>query len=326
MYNSLIIKKMKKFLLSAITIIATGTFVSCNQNVDGLDNSNPNIKKEVYFTSNITKVELPSTRMSGITWDASDSIGIFMFKKTTTTVVEGKSNIKYTTASGGETGAFLPANEIIFFPDNGDEVRFMSYYPYTSGVSTTYNVDVSDQTNQPAIDLLYCFADTVFYDKTTNSDKKVSLVFNHKLTKININIRPGDGLVNSDIANTVVMFEGFNTKANFDLVTGGLSGLNDVKIITPLKMTTAESGYTVSFESIIIPVDDPSSTRIVFDLKNGDEGQQINSDLFTWKFSTEELKSGFEYIYNVTVKRSGIIVDAIIKEWEDGGHKDIDAE
>jgi hypothetical protein len=317
---------MKKFLLSAITIIAAGTFVSCNQNEDGLDNSNPNIKKEVNFSSNITKVELPSTRMSGTNWDANDSIGIFMFEETTTAIVEDKGNIKYTTTTEGENGIFLPAGEAIFFPDNGNKVRFMSYYPYTSGVSTTYNVDVSDQAIQPAIDLLYSFADTVFYDKTTNSDKKVSLVFNHKLTKININIKPGEGLFDNDIKNTVVTFEGFNTKAVFDLTTGGLSSLSDVKTITPLKMSSAVSGYTVSFESIIIPVTDPSAARIVFDLKNGDEGQQINSDLFTWKFSTEELNSGFEYIYNVTVKRSGIIVDAIIKEWEDGGYKDIDAE
>ena len=325
MYNSLILKKMKKHLLSAITIIAAGAFVSCNQNEDGIDNSNSNIKKEVRFSSNITKVELPSTRMSGTQWDANDSIGIFMFEKTAKEIVENKENIKYTTIAGGETGAFLPANEPIFFPDNGDEVRFMSYYPYNSGISTTYNVNVSDQTNQPAIDLLYCFADTAFYHKLS-SGKKVSLVFNHKLTRIIVNIKPGEGLLADDVNNTVVTFEGFNTKADFNLISGALDNPEEVQNITPLKMTTATGGYTLSFESIVIPVTDPSSAKIVFDLKNGDEDLQVNSDLFSWKFSTEELKSGFEYIYNVTVKRSGIIVDAIVKEWEDGGNKDIDAE
>jgi hypothetical protein len=317
---------MKRFLLSAITIIAAGTFISCNQNVDGLDNTNPNVKVEVNFATNITKVELPTTRMSGTTWDANDSIGIFMFEKASTTVVEDMNNIKYVTATGGLKGSFLPADETIFFPDNGDEVRFMSYYPYTSEISTfTYNVDVSDQTNQSAIDLLYSFADAAFYDKET-PDKKVSLMFNHKLTKIIINIRPGEGLEDEDIINTVVTFEKFNTKADFNLITGALSNPTELKTITSKKMTTAANGYKVSFESIVLPVVDPSTTKIVFDLNNGDTGNGINSDLFTWNFNTDELQSGFEYIYNVTVKRSGIVVEAEIKEWEDGGDKEIIAE
>ena len=317
---------MKKFLLSAITIIAAGTFVSCNQNVDGIDNTNPNIKMEVNFSTNITKVELPSTRMSGTIWDANDSIGIFMFEKTSTTIVENKENIKYVTASGGKKGSFLPADETIFFPDNGNEVRFMSYYPYTSGISTfTYNVDVSDQTNQSAIDLLYSFADAAFYNKET-PDKKVSLMFNHKLTKIIVNIKPGDGLTNEYIENTVVTFEKFNTKADFNLLTGDLSNPTELKTITSEKMATAANGYTVSFESIVLPIANPSTAKIVFDLNNGDTGNGINSDLFTWNFNTEELQGGFEYVYNVTIKRSGIVVEAEIKEWENGGDEDIIAE
>ena len=315
---------MKK-LLSVFTIMAAGAFVSCDKNEYGIDNKTPNIKKEVNFSSNITKIELPLTRIAGTTWEKNDSIGIFMFKETSTEIAESKSNIKYTTANGGEVGTFLPTGEIIFFPDNNEKVRFMSYYPYTSDISSfTYKVDVSDQSKQSAIDLLYCFADTVLYDKITNSDKKVSLVFNHKLTKININIKPGDGLVGSDLENTVVSFIGFNTKADFNLISGTLSDPTEKNKITPLKITTAEKDYTVSFESIVIPVANPSDAKIVFDLNNGGDG--INSDLFVWKFNTNELESGFEYIYNVTVKRSGIIVEAIIKEWENGGEKNIYAE
>ena len=316
---------MKKFLLSAITIIAAGTFVSCKQNGDGNDNTKPNRRVEVNFTSNITKIDTPQTKAVDTEWDENDEIGIFMFEESANNIVERKSNIKYYTVSGGENGLFVPDDEVIYFPDNGDKVRFMSYYPHTAAIDEfVYKVDVSDQSKQYEIDLLHSFDTDTKYDKNSPG-KKVSLMFDHKLTKININIKPGDGLTDDDIENTVVTFNGFNTKADFNLISGALSDQSAKAIITPLKISAANN-YKLSFESIVLPVVNSNDATIVFDLNNGDTGEGIENDLFTWKFGTEELEGGYEYLFNVTIKRSGIVVEAEIKPWVEGDITDIDAE
>ena len=316
---------MKKFLLlSTIAVIAAGTFISCNQNDDKTTPSEN--RKEVYFSSNIMKIaHSVRTRMTGNVWAKNDSIGIFMFSETSTDVVEGMENIKYVSTNAGTIGKFEANDVTIFFPDNSDKVRFMSYYPFTTSIeSNTYKVDVSEQEDQSAIDLLYSFDTDTKYDKTT-TDKKVSLVFDHKLTKISINVKPGDGLKVEDLENILVTLEGFNTKADFDLISGTLSNILDVKKITP-SVITAKDEYVVSSEAIIIPTADPSSAKIVFNLNNGDETEEINSDIFTWTFKEIALESGYEYVYNVTVKRSGIVVEATIHNWITGEPENIDAE
>ena len=316
---------MKTYLLlTTITTFAVIAFAACNQHEN--ETTSPDSRKEVKFSSNIVQVDNPSTRATDITWAANDSIGIYMFEESATNVVEEKSNIKYITAAGGTTGLFSPDDVTIFFPDNGDNVRFMSYYPYTADVTNyVYKVDVSDQSVQPAIDLLYSFDVDAKYSKAT-PDKKVPLSFDHKLTKININIKPGTGLEDDDILNTIITFDGFNTQADFNLVSGVLSNPDAPETITLLKKGTAVVNYTASYESIVIPVADPSTTKIVFDLNNGIPGEGKDSDLFTWTFTNDELKSGYEYVFNVTINRSGIVVEAVINEWLSGGSDDVDAE
>ena len=301
-----------------------GAFISCNQNDDEIKPIEN--RKEVSFSSNIIKVTPPTTRAAGDIWHENDSIGIFMFEEAMTNIVEGMGNVKYTTEAGGVKGSFTAANKVIYFPDNGDKVRFMSYYPFTANLTgNTYKVNVSDQTNQPAIDLLYSFDTNAKYDKTS-PDKKVSLVFDHMLTKININVKPGDGLEVEDIENIIVTLEGFNTKADFNLISGVLSDPSDNETtITPL-VITAKGGYVVSSDAIIIPTANPSSAKIVFNLNNGDDTEEINSDIFTWTFKEKALENGYEYVYDVTVKRSGIVVEATINDWTPGESQEIDAE
>ena len=313
----------KNLFLTTITAIAvTVAFVSCQQDEH---EPNSNSRMEARFSTNIVKETPLATRAAGDKWHENDSIGIFMFEEQYTNVVEGMGNVKYTTEDGGKTGEFTATDKIIYFPDNGAKVRFMSYYPYTENIENNiYKVDVSDQTNQPAIDLLYSFNDAAKYDKTS-PDKKVSLVFDHMLTKININIKAGDGLEDSDLDNIEVYFEGFNTEVNFNLISGSLSEPSDISNIIPAKITKKEE-YYVSYEAIIIPTEDPRSAKIVFDLQNGNEGEPSKSDVFTWKFNNVNLIKGTEYTYNVTISRSGIVVEAIINDWAPGGENNITAE
>ena len=323
LYNNLIIKKMKKFLLlSGIAVFTSGAFISCNQN----NIEEPyNKRAEAEFSSNIIKIEQPKGRAAGEAWEESDSIGIFMLKETSTDIVESKSNIKYVTDQAGKVGKFTAAGEIIYFPDNGEKVRFMSYYPYKNGITDTYNVSVLTQTNQAAIDLLYSFDDQAIYDKTTE-DRKVTLNFEHQLSKVNIYVKRGDDLSETYLNNLTVQFAELNTLADFDLMTGDLSITASPETITTKEVSTIND-YEKGYVAIILPEDPTADANMIFNINNGD-GDSIEDDIFTWIFTNDiEFKQGKEYTFLVTIKRSGIVVDATIKDWVNGGpDKEIDAE
>ena len=310
---------MKKLLLSAI--IVTGGFISCNQN--NIEEGAFNQKREVTFASKIVNVSEPKTRASGQTWHAEDSIGIYMLNNTGDVVVENRNNVKYINDKESSEGKdiFKPDNEIIYFPNDDSYVKFMSYYPYTKSITNDiYKVDVSSQTSLPAIDLLYSFDKSTEYNKAT-VNKIVKLTFDHQLTKININVKPGEELPDDYLDELSVHIEGLNTTADFNLMTGVLDNTeNETDIST--RGTTAVVGYNSSFEAIVLP-EDPTEAKIVFDLNNGDGG---NNDMFSWTFKEKMFEKSTEYNYNVIIKRSGIVVEATINPWKDGGISNIEAE
>ena len=310
-------KTYSLFLGAALVMALT----SCSQN-DGVCHLDEK-KSEVRFTSNIITMS-PATRAAGNTWDGNDKIGVYMLEKESTSVVNEMSNVQHITETGGSAGSFKAVDEIIYFPDNGKEVRFMAYYPYKSDVigdGDIYKVDVTNQNSQAKIDLLYSFKTDAVFEKTV-SEKVVPLEFNHMLTKLIVNIKAGEGLESSDLAGIKIHFEGLNSTADFNLFSGSLSNHAGSANIVPLS-GIAPGGYVANFESILIPTDAVPNARIVFDLNNAHE--DISSDVFMWSFDKELVKST-KHTYNVTINRTGIEVKATIIDWLNGGEDSIIAE
>ena len=312
--------KKYRFLTAAVLLASVAVTVSCNR--EG-DSNLPPGRTEVKFSSNIITMGT-HTKASGTNWDPLDAIGVYMYEENDVNVVESKSNVKYVTESGGTTGSFEAAGTVIYFPDNGDKVRFMAYYPYSTPLADdVYQVNVTDQSSQLLIDLLYSFDEGAKYDKTTQ-DKKVPLVFDHQLTKIYVNVKAGTGLTSDDLQNIGVAFLGLNTEADFNLVNGELSN-SDVPAEIAARSLAAKEGYVASFEAIVIPTDGTPDAQINFDLSNGDTDTGVESDVYTWDFDNT-LDKSTKYTYNVTVSRSGIVVEATINDWIVAEDNDIIAE
>ena len=315
---------MKKNRFFTVTVIASVmmSVTSCHDNeIDVLSDQ----RTEVQFSTNIRTMDV-NLRAAGNTWHPLDPIGIYMYEENNIEVVDEMENISYVTEVGGSTGNFKPVSTVIYFPDNGDKVRFMSYYPYRSTVSDNgdvFKVNIGDQSEQPKIDLLYSFDIGTKYDKKSPG-KKVSLIFTHQLTKIHVNVKAGEGLSDTDLQNVTTSFLGLNTKADFNLVTGVLSDLSDPQEIL-LKPMTAAVDYKASFEAIVLPTADFSGVQMTLDLKNGDIGEGIASDKFVWSLN-RELAPSTKYTFNVIVNRSGIVVEATINDWTNADADDIIAE
>ena len=314
---------MKKNYFLAAIIASAIAGVSCIR--DTGTTAPADQRAAVQFSSNILTTDSGS-RASDNSWGELDVIGIYMFEENTLNVVETRENIPYVTETGGTTGSFKPQSTVIYFPDNGDKVRFMAYYPYKSVVTDdldVFKVDVSDQSDQPAIDLLYSFHTDARYDKKS-PDRKVSLVFTHQLTKVYVNVKAGEGLTNDDLTDVAVSFAGLDTKADFALASGALSNASAPQAIA-LKPAAAPQNYAAGFESIVLPTATVPAAQIVFDLNNGNEGSGVASDKFTWDLD-KALAPHTKYTFNATISRSGIVVEATITDWIDTDENDIVAE
>ena len=278
--------------LFPLALLASATMVSCNGKVEPAAQDE---KVAVRFGSSINA----TTRAVNDKWTSGDQIGIFMTGENKTlsesSIREEADNIAYRTEGNG---AFSPvtAEQIIYFPMNGD-VDFYAYYPYTAQVND-YRIalDLTDQSNQEALDLMFAKV-----SGCNKSNPKVELQFSHLLSNLILEVQPGTGLTQADLAELTVKVKDANTKAMFNLVDGTISG--------EFTMKTVEAGKR--YEALLFPTTS-ESREIEFDLNNDHDGP------FTWTMKSA-LKGGSQYHHLVTLSRTAAEVSGSIKPWDNGG-------
>ena len=284
-------KKMIKFF--ALALLA-GAMVSCN--TEDTASTTANGKVAVQFTGGISV----NTRASGLAWADGDRIGIFMTGTkqalSADAIKEGVDNVCYQT-SGSIAFSPISGGKTIYYPIDGD-VDFYSYYPQTTVSNYKVALNVADQTNQEAIDFMYA--------KTTGCNKatpQVDLRFSHMLSRLILNVQPGNGLTEDDLNKLKVTIKDQNTTATFNLADGVISGDGNPANI---KMKAVQVGKR--YEAILLPT--ASKIReIEFDLDNGYDAP------FVWKMDSE-LKGGNLYNYTtVKLTRSTVDMSGTIESW-----------
>ena len=286
-------KKMTK--LFALALLA-GAMVSCN--TEDTASTTANGKVAVQFTGGISV----DTRAAGQAWADGDKIGIFMIEAGKTlsanAISEGVDNVCYQ-SNGSKAFSPISGGKTIFFPIDGD-VDFYSYYPQTTVNDYKVALNMANQTSQEAIDFMYA--------KKTGCNKatpQVDLKFNHMLSKLVLNVQPGNGLTQDDLNKLKVTIKDQNTTATFNLADGVISGEGNPANI---QMKTVIVGK--KYEAILLPT--KSTTReIEFDLDNGHDAP------FVWKMD-QELKGGNLYNYTtVKLTRTGVELSGTIKPWNE---------
>ena len=281
--------------LFALALLA-GAMVSCN--TEDTASTTANGKVAVQFTGGISV----DTRAAGQAWADGDKIGIFMIEAGKTlsadVIKEGVDNVCYQT-SGSSAFSPISGGKTIFFPIDGD-VDFYSYYPQTTVNDYKVALNMANQTSQEAIDFMYA--------KKTGCNKatpQVDLKFNHMLSKLVLNVQPGNGLTEDDLNKLKVTIKDQNTTATFNLADGVISGEGNPANI---QMKTVIVGK--KYEAILLPT--KSTTReIEFDLDNGHDAP------FVWTMATD-LKGGNLYNYTtVKLTRTGVELSGTIKPWNE---------
>jgi|AGTN01.2.fsa_nt_gi hypothetical protein len=297
---------MKTRLFLVITAIAT-VITSCGNGDEVVNNSNDRVA--VRFTSAVADV---TTRVNNTQWEGSEHIGIFMVGNgkalSAANILERADNYEYKTTTTGETATFTPAgNDTIYYPTAGD-VNFIAYYPYSTQLNTYgLSVNVSSQTMQSALDLLY--AKSTAYNKNSGS---ATLPFEHKLVKLVFNISNGSGVIQPLTGLEVKITNQQTTDAIFDLATGTLTG-NTGGTST---ITAKTAGNGELSEAIVLPLTDNSSVQLTFTNQANPE-ETFTSGVPAINGTDKEWKSGNRYIYQVVLKKNEAAIQGTIEPWID---------
>lgn len=243
--------------------LSTLALMSCTNNDDN---------SEWYGSEGIVFTTAIQSRVSGNTWNANDEVGIYMMNAGSGIEAATAQNKKYIAQTNGTLTA-APGNGI-YLPESGN-VDFIAYYPYTTSVSgNKLAVNVSDQSNPAAIDLIYSNGTKEVAATTATT---ISLGFTHQLTKVTLNVTKDETI--ETLNGLGVNIKGVSTEGEFNLADGTLTataGTNNKDVA----MYIDAQGTTATATAIILPTaasTDQTSLNLTFNL-NGQSFTHTISD------------------------------------------------
>ena len=263
-----------------------------------------------------------NTRVFDQTWEAGDAIGISGTSGGTT-----YTNVQYVTTGGnGNFIAGTQGNEIYYQDDAA--VTFTAYYPWTnleSGV-TTITADTRAQASQKTFDFLWS------QQTGSKASPNVQFLFAHKMTKLVLTIKKGDGVSYQEVQDAVLSLGGFRNNGSFNVTDGTTLTADDLATGWTFAGNTTETGYnapsskddaaeTVSYTLILFPQEFSSSLPITATI-TGRQSFSAKLNFTTANVDAgdtdakNEWVAGRQYNLSVTLCKTGITVDGCtIQGW-----------
>lgn len=286
--------------------LSTLALMSCTNNDDN---------SEWYGSEGIVFTTAIQSRVSGNTWNANDEVGIYMMNAGSGIEAATAQNKKYIAQTNGTLTA-APGNGI-YLPESGN-VDFIAYYPYTTSVSgNKLAVNVSDQSNPAAIDLIYSNGTKGVAATTATT---ISLGFTHQLTKVTLNVTKDETI--ETLNGLGVNIKGISTEGEFNLADGTLTataGTNNKDVA----MYIDAQGTTATVTAIILPTaasTDQTSLNLTFNL-NGQSFTHTISDA-----SIFEKGTNVSFNANLSINNGKPVVtvgNATINNWTEKPGGDI---
>lgn len=292
-------------------------FAGCSQDSD-LPSTGNEDRVALRVSSDISvdnQVQRVGTRAVDGSWENTDAIGIFAVP---VTGAEEYANRQYTTATA-TLGTFTPAtpDQTIYLPVDGNGRDFVAYYPYDGAMSgSEYAINLTNQTQQNAIDFMVSERENGANSTVkgiSKADPNVKFRFHHKLAKLRLNIATGNGFSsnNSELSGLKVEITGQPTTGTFDvLASDAVAETNSNQGITLLTTTDGTKA-----EGIVFPSANFTDMEFVFTVQGHGEPYKwsLNKSNNATKF-----EAGKEYIYNITINKTDIVVTSTIEPWQPG--------
>lgn len=297
-------------LKSLTIILGTALLWSCSS--ESIIKNPKAGEESLQFRAQVGEYFTPS-RAIGTTWTPGDEIGVYAVKAgesiSQDNYNEDLYNLFYTTEKGD--GNFTR----MLFPiklDGKNPVDIIAYYPYNNSIGSNpvYLVDVADQSNPEAIDLLY--SNNV---KNIKDNGTENLVFAHKMSQFFFRIQKGEGVETLE-GLSVKSFSGLVSEGSMDLNSGNMALGEAKNEIINLPIAEEEGVKVIS--AVLVPNQSLSTAKLVISL----DGKN-----YTWDGFDKALESGKKYTFKAKLsknKKIDLEIDgAIIESWI-SGHEDED--
>lgn len=238
-------------------------------------------------------------------WQANDAIGIIMLNAETTTVTGEKTNYRYKTLD--EKGFFEPSDpeNTAYFPTEDMQVDVLAYYPHTTAVTPSnlsVPVDVSDQTNLSAIDLMTATKITGL----TSGKPNVALIFEHRLCKLVLKVVTDDTTQDVNLAGAKAVLTGTAINGAWNLTAEALTATGDSK---DLELPMSADGTTAT--AIVMPTAAGEGKSITLTTAEGKSYiAEIDAGL--------ALTAGTVNTYTMTLHNNQAAITASISPWTEG--------
>lgn len=290
----------KNMIFAAIAALALTACSNDDEIKVGGDNA-------ILLTSSLDVAETrAATNIQTSAFDADETVDVYI------TEHNGGNNpttypqpIEYTTGAGGA----LTVGTQYYYPTSGNGVNIYALYPATAATGGLFTIadDQSTDANYKASDLMYGKPASNPVSPNANA---VDIQFSHLLSKVTINLKPGENVTSLDGAEVKLL----GVKPSTTL-TAGINGHSITAAsgdATPITVMTATETVT-SGSAIIVPQTLPEMFLQV----------TLGGATLTGKLSTgaPTLTAGNAYTYDITVNMRGgaLEIKGSITPWNNGG-------
>ena len=280
-------RSIKAGLLATLAI-----FLYCCNSHNFVENSQTDVdRSNIEFSALVEhNGSTAQTRKSGNDWTSGDAVGLFSFESgkpnSQATVDENVNNRKFITTTGD--GIFSSEEGHIPYP--AEKRDFISYFPFSNATAIkedlTYSVDITNQNDINAIDLLY--SNNL---KNFDGSVKPELLFKHALARLDLTISS----TKFSLKGAKVELVHLLSKADFNLVSQAL--LVDNNSATNVTLPIKEVNGKLRAAALILPTGKAqdfslkitlSDGQLVYWSKHKDKGWKWESG----KIYTQEIQIG----------------------------------
>lgn len=281
---------MKKSLFSLISMAGLFALTACNSSDDIAGNDTGTKQGELKVVAGI------ATRAYDNMWSAGDEIGLYTVKADGTLAGTGNLEYKSTLADGDNTSSdFAPVGTAAVLPNDGSSVNVVTYYPYSASTADgKCAFDLTNQTSQPAIDLMAAKAEGISVANST-----AVMNFTHKFSKVYMTVTAEEGVSTDGLTATIA---GLKTAATYDILNDQITA-GDATADISMKV----SGNVI--EAIVLPTDAAADHNLKL---------TIGSTVYKAAINTQ-FEEGKKYTYNVKFTAAGNveITGSGITNWVD---------
>lgn len=253
------------------------------------------------------------TRAHDAQWDKDDLIGIYMYAAGKTDIAEEAANIPYKKTDTGD--GFTPVNNPIHFPIDGSNVDFHAWYPYNDVTGSDWTVDLTDQRQQAALDLMVADVKSSTQEGGTVYNKEhpaVRFNFEHRLTKLVLKITNGIGIKADDLKGLKVEITKQWKTATYDPEFDVIGFVQELAPVTLLTNADGTSSEAILFPDDLTGQSLTTGRELVFTLQGSNEK-------FYWSVPDDKsFNSGEKNIYTITINRTSLDVTSTITDWTQG--------